>query len=211
MASLDAQLDEAKVATGRLRDIRGFAQSEFVRNWEATRQVTDRSGGTFTIPGAPWHFSTVKDDGGGDSTQVPAWQGEQNAGTLIQSSRSVTSRNPVHPRSPFHRHERKVMSNAKLVVLYPQPTDPETFEKAYANEHIPLMHEKMKGMKAVITKMSGTPTGPAPHFYMAEIYAPSVDAIKDFLNTPDGQEVAANAAKISTGGPPGPWPRLHRG
>jgi hypothetical protein len=25
---------------------------------------------------------------------------------------------------------------------------------------------------------------------------------KDFLNTPDGQEVAANAAKISTGGPP---------
>jgi uncharacterized protein (TIGR02118 family) len=99
-------------------------------------------------------------------------------------------------------HERKIMSNAKLVVLYPQPTDPETFEKAYANEHIPLMHEKMKGMRAVVTTMQGTPAGPAPHFYMVEIYAPTIDAIKDFLNTPDGQEVAANAAKISTGGPP---------
>jgi hypothetical protein len=64
------------------------------------------------------------------------------------------------------------------------------------------MHEKMKGMTAVITKMLGTPAGPAPHFYMAEIYAPSIDAIKAFLASPDGQQVAANAAKISTGGPP---------
>jgi len=45
------------------------------------------------------------------------------------------------------------MSNAKLVVLYPQPTDPDVFEKAYASEHIPLMQEKMKGMMAVVTKM----------------------------------------------------------
>jgi crotonobetainyl-CoA:carnitine CoA-transferase CaiB-like acyl-CoA transferase len=109
MASLDAQLDEAKIATGRLRDIRGFAQSEFARNWEAIRQVTDRNGGTLTIPGAPWHFSAIQDDGG-DSTQVPARQGEHNTeiltelgyddeqigalvanGTLIQPSRSVTS------------------------------------------------------------------------------------------------------------------------
>jgi uncharacterized protein (TIGR02118 family) len=94
------------------------------------------------------------------------------------------------------------MSNAKLVVLYPQPTDPDTFEKAYATEHIPLMHEKMKGMTAVVTKMLGTPAGPAPHFYMVEIYAPSIDAIKAFLASPDGQQVAGHAAKISTGGPP---------
>lgn len=94
------------------------------------------------------------------------------------------------------------MSNAKLVVLYPQPTDRDSFEKAYAEEHIPLMQEKMKGMKAVVTKMLGTPAGPAPHFYMAEIYAPTIDAIKAFLGSLDGQEVAANATRISTGGPP---------
>jgi uncharacterized protein (TIGR02118 family) len=94
------------------------------------------------------------------------------------------------------------MSNAKLIVLYPPPADPDTFEKAYASEHVPLMQEKMKGMKVVVTKMLGTPAGPAPYFYMAEIYAPSIDAIKEFLGTPDGQQVAGNAAKISTGGPP---------
>ena len=64
------------------------------------------------------------------------------------------------------------MSNAKFVVLYPQPTDPDTLEKAYAHEHIPLMQEKIKGMKAVVTKMQGTPAEPVPHFYMVEIYAP---------------------------------------
>jgi uncharacterized protein (TIGR02118 family) len=94
------------------------------------------------------------------------------------------------------------MNNTKLVVLYPQPADPDTFEKAYADEHIPLMQEKMKGMKVVVTKMLGTPEGPAPHFYMAEVYAPSIEVIKAFFNTADGQQVAAHASKISTGGPP---------
>lgn len=89
------------------------------------------------------------------------------------------------------------MSSAKLVVLYPQPTDTDAFDKAYAEEHIPLMQEKMKGMKAAVTKIAA----PAPFYLMAEIWAPSIDAIKAFLGSPDGQEVAGHATKISTGGP----------
>jgi crotonobetainyl-CoA:carnitine CoA-transferase CaiB-like acyl-CoA transferase len=123
MASLDAQFDEAKIATGRLRDIRGFAQSQFARNWEATRQVSDRNGGTLTIPGAPGHFSTTQNDGG-QSPQVPARQGEHNAeilaelgydseqiealvanGTLIQPSRSASSEDAarIGPAQPTTR------------------------------------------------------------------------------------------------------------
>lgn len=94
------------------------------------------------------------------------------------------------------------MSQAKLVVLYPQPTDPAQFEKDYAEEHIPLMQDKMKGMTALVTKLVATPAGPPEFFYMAEIYGPSIEAIQQFLGTPDGQEVAANAFKISSGGPP---------
>src|SRR5205085_8436794 len=62
MASLDAQLDEAKIATGQLRDLRAFAESDFVKEWGATREVPDRNGGTMTIPGPPWHFGAAKDD-----------------------------------------------------------------------------------------------------------------------------------------------------
>ena len=74
---------------------------------------------------------------------------------------------------------------------------PDPIDKAYAEEHVPLMQAKMKGMKVAVTRIQA----PAPYYLMAEVYAPSVDAIKEFLGSPDGQEVAGNAAKISTGGP----------
>jgi hypothetical protein len=37
------------------------------------------------------------------------------------------------------------MPGAKIVVLYPQPTDVEAFERAYVEEHIPLAKAKIGG------------------------------------------------------------------
>jgi len=79
MASLDAQLDEAKIATGQLRDVREFAASEWATAWGLTREVSDRAGGSITIPAPPWHFSAHD---GTLAPQVPALQGEHNAELL---------------------------------------------------------------------------------------------------------------------------------
>lgn len=76
MASLDAQFDEAKIATGQVRDITEFAATEWARQWGATRQVPDRDGGEITIPAPPWHFSADQHTELAD--QVPAFQGEHN-------------------------------------------------------------------------------------------------------------------------------------
>jgi crotonobetainyl-CoA:carnitine CoA-transferase CaiB-like acyl-CoA transferase len=76
MPSLDAQFDEAKVATGQLRDITEFAKTEWAQRWGVTRQVPDREGGEITIPAPPWHFSA--DDSTEPPAQVPAFQGEHN-------------------------------------------------------------------------------------------------------------------------------------
>jgi crotonobetainyl-CoA:carnitine CoA-transferase CaiB-like acyl-CoA transferase len=79
MDSLDAQFDEAKIATGQLRDIDEFSQTEWAKGWGVTREVSDRHGGSITIPAPPWHFS------GHDGTlpaQVPARQGEHNGEIL---------------------------------------------------------------------------------------------------------------------------------
>jgi crotonobetainyl-CoA:carnitine CoA-transferase CaiB-like acyl-CoA transferase len=75
MESLDAQFDEAKVATGRLRDITEFNDTEWAKNWVTTREVSDRHGGVTTIPAPPWHFS---DHDGVLVDQLPARQGEHN-------------------------------------------------------------------------------------------------------------------------------------
>lgn len=94
------------------------------------------------------------------------------------------------------------MSSAKLIVLYPPPADTEVFDKAYESEHVPLMREKMKGMRVAVTRIHGSAAGPAPYYLMAEVWAPSIEAIQAFLSSPDGQEVAGNAFAISTGGQP---------
>ena len=53
MASLEAQLDEAKIPIGSLRDISEFAQTEWATLWGATRTVPNGAGGRITVPRAP--------------------------------------------------------------------------------------------------------------------------------------------------------------
>jgi crotonobetainyl-CoA:carnitine CoA-transferase CaiB-like acyl-CoA transferase len=81
MESLDAQLDEAKIATGRVRSVREFAASPWARDWHAVRTVSDRSGGEIKIPGRPWHFA---DQPTADEGQLAARQGEHNAEILSE-------------------------------------------------------------------------------------------------------------------------------
>jgi len=79
MESVDAQFDEGKIATGRLRDMVEFNETEWAKGWGTTREVSDRHGGNITIPAPPWHFS------GHDGTlspQAPARQGEHNEEVL---------------------------------------------------------------------------------------------------------------------------------
>ncbi|WP_371785717.1 CaiB/BaiF CoA transferase family protein [Streptosporangium subroseum] len=80
MASLDVQFDEAKIATGQLRTVDEFADSQWVRQWTAIRSVPDRNGGRITVPGPPWHFSAAGEPGSPE--RVPARQGEHNEGVL---------------------------------------------------------------------------------------------------------------------------------
>jgi crotonobetainyl-CoA:carnitine CoA-transferase CaiB-like acyl-CoA transferase len=80
MASLDAQLDEAKIPTGRMRTVGGLAASEWAKQWVATRTVPDRNGGEITVPGRPWHFS----DDDGEPERLPARRGEHNEEVLAE-------------------------------------------------------------------------------------------------------------------------------
>jgi crotonobetainyl-CoA:carnitine CoA-transferase CaiB-like acyl-CoA transferase len=80
MATLDAQLDEAKIPTGQMRTVGGLAGSEWAQQWVATRTVPDRNGGEITVPGRPWHFS--HDDG--EPERWPARRGEHNQEVLAE-------------------------------------------------------------------------------------------------------------------------------
>jgi uncharacterized protein (TIGR02118 family) len=92
---------------------------------------------------------------------------------------------------------------AKIVVLYPHPTDAEEFERAYRDQHLPMVVEKVRGVsKGVITRVVGAPGGQAPFYRMAELHFPSMEALQAAASSAGGQETIAHAFQISTGGPP---------
>ena len=83
LASLDAQFDEAKIATGVVRSMSEFADSDWAEQWSAVRTTSDRAGGRITVPGLPWHFSGRKDEATElEGERLPAFQGEHNAEVL---------------------------------------------------------------------------------------------------------------------------------
>jgi uncharacterized protein (TIGR02118 family) len=90
---------------------------------------------------------------------------------------------------------------AKLVVLYPHPTDADTFERRYRDEHGPMVHDKMPGLRHFEAgRVMGGPDN-APFARVAELTFDSVGDLQAALDSADGQSVVAHAMEISTGGP----------
>jgi crotonobetainyl-CoA:carnitine CoA-transferase CaiB-like acyl-CoA transferase len=80
VASLDAQLDEAKIAMGEVRSIRDLARLDWSKHWGAVQEVSNRYGGLYRVPGPPWRFSRDTLEPAG----VPAFQGEHNRSVFTQ-------------------------------------------------------------------------------------------------------------------------------
>ena len=93
----------------------------------------------------------------------------------------------------------------QLIVLYPQPTDVQEFEKAYTS-HLALLHEKTGIPTTVkpytVTKFLPTPDGTPPFFQMFTMPFESPEALQSTMSSAGMQEVAADANRISTGGAP---------
>lgn len=91
---------------------------------------------------------------------------------------------------------------ARLVVLYPNPTDPETFERRYREEHGPMVTEKMPGLRQFTAgRVVDPPAGSGRYSHFAELTFDSVAAVHSALESEDGKQVVAHALEISTGGP----------
>ncbi len=96
------------------------------------------------------------------------------------------------------------MPAAKLVVIYPVPTDLAEFERLYLEQHVPMAVDRVPGKtKIVATKvLSLAQGGNAPLHRIAEIHFPSISALEASAASQGAQETFANAVSISTGGMP---------
>lgn len=95
------------------------------------------------------------------------------------------------------------MAAAKLVVIYPRPLDEDAFERAYRDEHIPMLETKLKGLsRFVATKVLRSPQGKVTAYRLAEIHFSSMEDLTRITESEAGKEVLEHAQKISTGGTP---------
>jgi uncharacterized protein (TIGR02118 family) len=94
-------------------------------------------------------------------------------------------------------------TSVKIVVIYPRPSDEPEFERAYTQEHIPMVEEKLKGItRLVLTKVLSSPQGKVSAYRIFEAHFSTMDDLNKATESEAGKEVIAHAVKISTGGPP---------
>jgi crotonobetainyl-CoA:carnitine CoA-transferase CaiB-like acyl-CoA transferase len=84
LQTLDAQLDEAKIAMGQIRSLKELAETDWAKQWGAVHEVSDRRGGSYLIHGYPWRFSD--EDLG--TRAAPAFRGEHNEQVFLEAGLS---------------------------------------------------------------------------------------------------------------------------
>lgn len=89
----------------------------------------------------------------------------------------------------------------KVTLLYGHPSNPDAFEKYYAQTHLPLA-AKMKGVTRLeLTKFLAAPDGGKPSSYrMAELYFPNQVEMEKTLASPEAQTAIADFPNFATGG-----------
>jgi uncharacterized protein (TIGR02118 family) len=99
---------------------------------------------------------------------------------------------------------RKAMP-AKIMVLYPYPSDVDKFERDYTEDHAPMVNnDTFPGItKFVASRTLGTPDGSQPSFYrIAELHFASIDDLQKAASGENAQKAVAHAVSISSGGQP---------
>lgn len=92
---------------------------------------------------------------------------------------------------------------AHLLILYPIPTDPKAFERAYREEHLPYAGPRLTGATGVASlRLAAPPGARAQYFAVSDVSFPSLDALAACAGSESGREALAHAASISTGGAP---------
>lgn len=92
---------------------------------------------------------------------------------------------------------------AHLLILYPIPHNPDEFDRAYREVHLPYAGPRLEGATSVITKrVVGPAFAPPPYQLISDVTFPTIDALKACAGTAGGKEALTHAASISSGGSP---------
>ncbi len=82
----------------------------------------------------------------------------------------------------------------RVTILYSTPTDPETFEQRYRDEHVPLA-SRLPGLKRFALSHPRAMQGDPPYL-VAELWFDDAESMKAALKSPEMGETGAHAAGL---------------
>ncbi|HLI47013.1 MAG TPA: EthD family reductase [Geobacterales bacterium] len=87
----------------------------------------------------------------------------------------------------------------KILVIYPKPSNLESFEEHYKSVHIELVKKlpKLRGFR--INKIYGSPSGEPEFYLLAELLFDSKADLEYALKSNEMRDAARDAMKISEG------------
>ena len=88
----------------------------------------------------------------------------------------------------------------RLNVLYREQPDPDTFEKRYLTEHIPIAQRFAGARDISFTKVAKALAGESPYTHTFSATFDSMDAVKEVLGSDVFKEAVAHATEIAPGG-----------
>jgi len=91
------------------------------------------------------------------------------------------------------------MNMYKIFVIYPKPSNAQSFDEHYEKVHVELVKKLPKLKKFRINKIFGTPSGEAEYYLIAELLFESKQDLETALNSKEMKEAARDAMKISEG------------
>ncbi len=85
---------------------------------------------------------------------------------------------------------------ASMIVLYTKPDDVAGFEAHYREAHLPLVAAVPDVTGTTVTRITGTPRGPAPYYLATEIRFGASETLSAALRTEEMMAVSKDAMAL---------------
>jgi uncharacterized protein (TIGR02118 family) len=95
------------------------------------------------------------------------------------------------------------MATAKILLIFPRPSDEAAFEQVFRNVHLPMLEKQLAGLnRFAVTRVVDSVEGPARAYRISEAHFSDSRTLHACLDSAGAKQVFEQAKTMSTGGPP---------
>ncbi len=87
----------------------------------------------------------------------------------------------------------------KLIALYTSPENPEEFDRAYRELHMPAVAKMPHLRRLEVNRVTGAPLGEPPYYLIAEMWFDTREQMMESVGSEEGRAAAATLREFARG------------